>query len=290
MFRIMQRSAQDKTRRNFRSGTGRALGMGRFFLTVGRETFARARRVDLPIIAGSLAFTTVLSLAPLLAVIFSGVKVLGGVDYAYKKLLPFILENLSEGTGEVVEQHLHNFIRQVHARAVGWVGLAALTFTALLAYFNIVRAFNRIWEIRQTHTFQHRILRAVTLFTIAPILLTGSIAITTAIAARIVWVPYSGHLITYVLSVILYSMVYGLVPMVKVPVRVVVLGSLLPAALWEAAKFGYTIYTRKVVTYSAFYGSFAVIPLFLLWIYIAWYITLFGGVWVRTLQLHLEKS
>jgi membrane protein len=80
-------------------------------------------------------------------------------------------------------------------------------------------------------------------------------------------------------------MLYALVPMVKVPLRVIALGSLAPAALFELAKVGYAFYTKRVVTYSAFYGSFAAIPLFLLWVYIAWYITLLGAVWVRTLQL-----
>ncbi|MBI3543187.1 MAG: YihY/virulence factor BrkB family protein [Deltaproteobacteria bacterium] len=261
---------------------------GKVCLRLLMDSVSRSRKIGLPQIAGSLAFTTVLSIAPLLAVLFYVFKVFGGLNYAYEKLMPFILDNLSEGTGEVVQEHLGTFIHQVHAKAVGWIGIAGLLLTSFLTYSNIAAAFNRIWDVERTHSLQHRALRALTLLTVGPLLLTASIAVTTAVAARVQNVPYSGHLIAFALSTLLYAMVYGLVPMVKVPPRVIVLGSLLPALLLEAAKFGYTIYTKRMVSYSNFYGSFAALPLFLLWIYIAWYITLFGGVWVRTLQLHFN--
>ncbi|MBI3558455.1 MAG: YihY family inner membrane protein [Deltaproteobacteria bacterium] len=248
----------------------------------------RARKVNLPTMAGSLAFTTVLSIAPLLAVLFYVFKLFGGLNYAYAKLMPFILDNLSEGSGAAVEEHLGNFIRQVHAKAVGWVGIAGLLITSTLTYFNIVAAFNRIWEVDRPRSLQHRLLRGLTLLTLGPILLTASIVVTGAVAARIQAVPYSAHLVSLALSTVLFAMIYTLVPTVKVPARVIVMGSLLPAILWESAKIGYAIYTQRILTYSAFYGSFAAFPLFLLWIYIAWCITLFGGVWVRTLQIHHE--
>lgn len=254
------------------------------------ESFRRAGKIRLAGMASGLAFTTVLSIAPLLAVLFYVFKVFGGLEYAYDKLMPFLLANLSEGTGEVVEQHLGTFIRQVHASAVGWAGFAGLAATSLATYFNVVTAFNQIWEVDRPRSLQHRALRAATLLTVGPLLLTASIVVTTAVAARVRSIPYSGQLLAFLLTTMLFSMVYGLVPMVKVPKRVILAGSLLPAALWEGAKFGYAIYTKKMVTYSAFYGSFAAIPLFLLWIYIAWLITLFGGVWVRTLQLWSDSQ
>lgn len=239
--------------------------------------------------AGNLAFTTVLSIAPLLAVLFYVFKIFGGLEYAYEKLMPFLLDNLSEGSGEIVEQHLGEFIRQVHARAVGWIGIAGLLVTSVMTYSNIVGNFNRIWDIKRPRSLRHRLARAAALLTLGPLLVTGSVVLTTAIAARVKTVPYSGHLVAFGLSTMLFAMIYALVPMVKVPPKVVAAGSFLPALLFECAKHGYAIYTRKMVSYSAFYGSFAAIPLFLLWIYIGWCITLFGGVWVRTLQLYCDE-
>ena len=288
MFRSMKKEPQASRSKKFRVGRSKLTKVGKNFVELLNEAAKKSVKVNLPTMAGSLAFTTVLSIAPLLAVLFYVFKIFGGLNYAYAKLMPFILDNLSEGTGAVVEEHLGNFIRQVHAKAVGWVGIAGLLLTSTVTYFNIVAAFNRIWEIEKSRSLQHRMLRGMTLLTVGPILLTASIVVTGAVATRIHNVPYSGHFVALALSTMLFAMIYTLVPVVKVPPKIILIGSLLPAFLWEFAKFGYAIYTKRIISYSAFYGSFAAIPLFLLWIYIAWCITLFGGVWVRTLQLHYE--
>lgn len=267
--------------------------MGKYFLkTVPKlleEALRHSKKTQLPSMAGSLAYTTVLSIAPLLAVLFYIFKLLGGLDYAYSKLMPFLLNILSEGTGEIVESHLNDFVRKVNASAVGWVGFAGLFVTSTLTYLNIASAFNRIWEVDRPRSIHHRIFRVVTLMAVGPVLLAASIAITTAIAAHARGIPFSGQFVAFLLSTLLFILVYALLPLVKIPLKTIALGSLLPAALLEIAKFGYAIYTKHIVTYSTFYGSFAAIPLFLLWIYIAWLITLFGAVWVRSLQLY-EKG
>lgn len=264
----------------------RAPESGKIFLRLMKDAAFRANKADLLAMAGSLAFTTVLSIVPLLAVAFYVFKIFGGFDYAYERLLPFILGVLSEGTGDVVAVYLGRFIKQVHAKAVGVAGIAGLLVTFYMTYATVVAAFNRVWEVDKPKSFQHRILRALTLLTVGPVLLVASLVVTTAVAAEVKAIPFSGPLIAFVLTTTLFTMVYALVPMVRVPLGIIVKGSLLPAILLELAKYGYAIYTKKMVTYSAFYGSFAAIPLFLMWVYIAWCITLFGAVWIRSLQLH----
>lgn len=272
---------------------GRIFLTRRFFKSVPRllrRSVRKASQLRLSSMASSLAFTTVLSIAPLLAVLFYVFQTLGGLQYGYDKVLPFLLDNLSEGTGEVVTEHLGTFIRQVHANAVGWAGAAGLLLTTTLTYLSVVGTFNRIWEVTRARSVRYRIIKVMTLLSVGPVLMTASIALTTAIATRLHGIPLGGRLLSYALSFTLFAMVYALVPMVHVPLRVIFVGSLIPAALWETAKYGYAIYTHRMVTYSAFYGSFAAIPLFLLWIYIAWTITLFGGVWVKVLQDYFETE
>lgn len=259
---------------------------GIIFLRLLVDALRRAKKADLLAMAGSLAFTTVLSIVPLLAVAFYVFKIFGGFDYAYSKLMPFLLDILSEGTGEVVAKNLNMFIQHVHTQAIGAVGIAGLLFTWVVTYQTVVAAFNRIWEVEHPKSFQHRLIRAIILLTVGPVILGASIVLTTAIATEIQAVPHSATLMSFLLTTILFTMVYTLVPMAKISFKTILVGSLLPALLLECAKFAYAIYTRKMVSYSAFYGSFAAIPLFLLWIYIAWTITLFGAVWIRTLQLY----
>jgi membrane protein len=279
MFRSMRKLSQLDVGRIFPK---KAVKRG---AALARDSMRRAGEADILTVASSLAFTTVLSIAPLLAVLFYVFKLFGGLDYAYTRLEPFLLDILSEGTGEVVAHHLGQFIRQVHAKAVGWVGITGLILTSIMTYFTVVRAFNKIWHVNKPRSFQHRVLRAITLITIGPVLLTASIVITTAATSQLSRIPFSGPLLAYALNVVLFAMVYALVPMVKVPLPIIFKGSIIPAALLELAKLAYALYTTRMVTYSNFYGSFAAIPLFLLWIYIAWCITLFGAVWVRVLQL-----
>jgi membrane protein len=262
----------------------RAQEAGKKFLPFAGEFARRAGRSEITTMASSLAFTTVLSIAPLLAVIFYVFKAFGGLQYAYAKLEPFILNTLSEGTGETVRVHLNAFIHRVHAKAVGWVGIAGLLFTSVTTYFTIVKTFNQIWEVNTPLPLPRRIARALALIAVGPLLMTASIALTTAAEAHIKVIPFSSHFMAYILSFITYMLVYKLIPTVRVPWRAIFFGAMLPAAMLELAKLGYTVYAKHVVTYANFYGSFAAIPLFLLWIYIAWYITLLGAVCVRTLQ------
>jgi membrane protein len=226
----------------------------------------------------------------LLAVAFSVFKLIGGFEKTYDKVIPYLLEILSEGTGEIVAEHLYEFIQRAQAKAVGWAGIAGLLITAFATYRTVATSFDRLWGSTVRVSFVRRIGRLALLFTLGPILLGASLAVTTAVAAHVKHLPYSGQIIAWLLSLTLFTLVYALVPMVSIPLRAIVKGALLPATLLELAKFGYAIYAKKMVSYSAFYGSFAAVPLFLLWIYIAWYITLLGAVWVRTLHLWNDRK
>ncbi len=246
------------------------------------------KRSDIGTRASSLAFTSVLSIAPLLAVLFYVFKILGGFEYAYNHLEPFILDNLSEGTGEVVASTLATFIQRVHAKAVGWVGITGLLFTAVMTYLSVDKSFHVIWQSEKSLPFLSRLLRAFILIIFGPILAVASIALTTAVSAQLknipFQIPFSAHFLAIFLNLVLFTLLYSLIPPERVSFKKAAIGSLLPAVLWEFAKSGYAIYTKKVINYSAFYGSLAAIPIFLFWVYIAWYIVLFGAVWIRTIH------
>ena len=94
-------------------------------------------------------------------------------------------------------------------------------------------------------------------------------------------------------SWVLLFLLYALMPNTHVSVRAAVIGSLVGALLWEAAKFGFQIYVVKAVPYSNIYGSIGLIPLFLFWIYVTWLIVLFGLILTYTLQTfggHLPRK
>ncbi len=95
---------------------------------------------------------------------------------------------------------------------------------------------------------------------------------------------YLKHVTGVLASWVLLFLMYALMPNTKVSIRAAVIGALVAALLWESAKFGFQVYVRTALPYSALYGSLGLIPLFLFWVYVTWWIFLFGLVWTYTLQ------
>lgn len=269
----LQRQARSKTPRPLRK-------VGNLVLASVRL----AKTTEVSTIAASLAYNTVFAIVPLLAVIYVIFEQLGGLRFALEKVQPFLISTLAEGAGETAQRTLESFVQNASSKGMGWVGFGGLMFIALATYTRISSAFQKIWAVQKVPSLTKRVMRVLLLLIVGPILLTLSLTLTTAVAAQVAFVPWSGQLVAFAISYILFFMLYSLVPNVRVPLGTLAKGALLPAALWELTKAGYTIYTTRVVQYASLYGSLAAIPLFLLWIYLAWYIAMFGAVWIRVLQ------
>ena len=95
---------------------------------------------------------------------------------------------------------------------------------------------------------------------------------------------YLRQFLSFSASWVLLFLLYSLMPYTKVSIRAAATGSLVSALFWELGKYGFQIYVVKAVPYSAIYGSIGLLPLFLLWIYLTWWIVLFGLIVTQTLQ------
>lgn len=249
-----------------------------------RTALRDAREMEISSMAASLAYTTVLSIVPLLAVVYAVFAKLGGLKYVYSKLQPVIIQTLSEGAGETARKNLEHFVSNTHSKGLGWVGFAGLMITAITTYTTIAKAFHRIWDMRRVAPFVKRTMKVLTLILASPLLLLLSLTLTTALATHISIIPWAAQLGAFLVSYVLFLMLYSFVPSTRLPTPTLLKGAILPAVLWELTKAGFAIYTTRVVKYSNIYGSLAAVPLFLLWIFLAWYIALFGAVWIRSMQ------
>ncbi len=264
------------------------------FLTI-KTALVQAKNADISFIAGHLSFMTVLSLVPLIAVIMSVFQLFDGLDYAYKKLMPYILNQLSHGAGPIVEQKLMQFIRKTHSKTLGWLGFIGLFASAYSMYDTVATAFNRLWSVDRRLAIYEKPLRFLLISIIGPILLGLSLAITAFVTTYAKHLSGNLYLVasfstSLLVSFALYLLVYSLVPMARISLKHIYRGALVATVLLETAKYSYAFYTKRVVTYSKFYGSFAALPMFLLWIYIAWLITLFGAVIIRSLQVRANQK
>ena len=245
------------------------------------QTFRRAREERLAQVAGSLTFTTLLSLVPLLA-----------VSFALFRRFPIL-----RSAGQGIEQHLLagllptdisrtvlKYLGQFTANTGGLTPLGALFVvgTALMTAFTVETVLNRLWQVRKDRPVHRRLGLYVVMLAVAPTLLGASLWATSALQAA------SGGLVRalppaaafvlnlgpVVLGVVGFAMLYYVVPNAKVRRREAIAGGLLAAVAFELGKRGFALYLQKVPTYRTVYGAFAPLLAFLLWVYFSWLVTL----------------
>lgn len=245
----------------------------------------RLRDARLAQAAGSLSFATVLSLVPLLAVGFallSQVPALRPLRQTLETL--WLAHLLPPDIAQPVLQHLGRFAN--NAQALSWSGSALLLVAALAMMLTVETTLNRIWQVRQGRPWLKRLALYLPMLAAGPLVLGVSLwassrawALSKGLlspwppAAEVVWT-----LGPAALSVAMLSLLFYLIPHAPVRRRDAVLGGLLGAAALEAGKQAFAAYVLTLPTYRTLYGSFAVLPVFLLWIYYSWTVTLAAAV------------
>ena len=253
-----------------------------------RDTRVQTKEAHLIMVASSLAYTTILSIIPALAVSFSIFKAFGGMDKLLATIQPFILENLAEGASDEVMATISGFINNIHAGAIGVGGLLGLIFTTMSMLFNIEKSINRIWKAPMEKTLFQRFAQYWFFITLGPLGLSVIVGAATTAAssggagAVIRFLPgFTGILF---ISAIALSAIYKWVPNRKVHWAPALISGSVTAVAWNIARWGYAVYTQRSVSYNKIYGSLAAIPLLLLWIYIVWVIVLTGAALTAALQ------
>lgn len=178
-------------------------------------------------------------------------------------------------------------IRNVPKAAIGFASSLILAYAAISMLVEIERAFNLIYRCVAGRNWWSRITLYWTILTLDTILLGATFlvgqqfrhwVVTVEDEGILSWIRVNilGYLATVFISTVLLTIAYSRIPHTRVQFRPAVVGALVAAILWEAGKWGFTQYITYSTGYARFYGSLALIPLFLLWIYITWMIVLFG--------------
>ncbi|MDO8251494.1 MAG: YhjD/YihY/BrkB family envelope integrity protein [Rhodoferax sp.] len=247
-----------------------------------RERFREDR---LGVTASSLTFTTIMALVPFITValaIFTAFPMFAKFQVVLQKW--FIESLIPDNIARQVLGYLTQFAGQ--ASKLGVAGVAILFTTALALILTIDRTLNGIWRVRQPRSFGQRVLVYWAAVTLGPLLLGISLTITSyAISASkgvVGVVPGGVQLLLDMLQFFLMAggmaAMYHYVPNTQVKWGHSWAGGLFVSAGFELAKKLLTLYLGKVPTYSAVYGTFATVPILLIWIYVAWVIVLLGAV------------
>ena len=260
--------------------------------TLTRLTIDRARKERLPQVAGSLAFTTLLSIVPLLAASFA-LFIRFPVFTRFKDALQEFLLNrlLPPDIARTVLKYLNQFVG--NASGLTWVGSLFLLGTAIAMLLTVENALNQMWKVRKNRPFFKRVGLYLLMLAVGPpvlglslwatsYLLGVSLGLIGALPRSLAFVLDLGPLL---LGVAVLTSMFYLGPNTKVRLRDAFAGGLIASVAFELGKRGFTNYLVKVPTYKALYGAFAALPMFLLWVYFSWLVTLVAAMLTANLAL-----
>ncbi|KQV80892.1 hypothetical protein ASD15_13450 [Massilia sp. Root351] len=261
-----------------------------------RDMFLFARRrlkeESLPQVAGSLTFTTVFALVPLLTIalaIFTTFPMFAALRKALE--VYFAQSVMPKQIATPILNNLTMFAAK--ATRLSAVGAVALVLTSVAMMGMIERVFNRIWRVKAERSWARRILVYWAILTLGPVLVGVSLSLSTHVYTTtsdlVGNVPVLGALLYTTLSIAAttagFTLMYVVVPNRQVDWRDALWGGLLAALFFELAKRGFAVFITQFPTYSRIYGALAALPLFLLWIYLSWLITLVGALFTAALPV-----
>ena len=262
------------------------------WLALARELGQRNRHLLLNQVAGSLAFTTTLALVPMFTV---GSILIGYVPQVIEMkyaLQEWILNTYLPGG---INQPILSYIDQFSEKAKGLTlfGLAGLFVTTVLTMAVIERAFNQIWQIKAQRPFLKRTAIYFSATLLGPLvlgigiylsgwLLSATQGLTEAVSIRF---EVFALIIPLLLTISLFTLVYKVLPFTFVAWRDALIGALLAAIIFELIKYGFGFFVTTVPFYKTVYGTFAILPLALIWIYVTWWVTLAGALLVANMPL-----
>ncbi|MEZ4744228.1 MAG: YihY family inner membrane protein [Bdellovibrionota bacterium] len=255
-------------------------------------------RCDIPKQASAMAYTTLLSIVPSLAAMFSILTlftpILGKDSQLMATIQSFIITNLAQGTGDQVSQVLSQFIENLNVRNIGISGFAGMLITLIMLLKQIENSLNRIWLVRKERNMLTRMIYFWTFLTLGAFIASMTFGIASgfsftsilnfATTEEATHSPWVGKLLGFLPILIFFFFLYKIGPNCKVSSMEALVGSLIASFLFRQASSLFSYYVSNFSKHAAIYGALAALPLFLFWIYICWIIILLGSVLAWRIQ------
>jgi len=243
------------------------------------------------IFASALSFSSLLSIVPFLAILFAVLKLLNVQNI----LAPIILSNVAAGSHELITRILQ-YINNTHVGSLGVVGLAMLLMSILAILDNVEDAFNIIWGVTQRKPVRNKLLGYLIVIFCIPLLITVTVLIGTSLQQQ--WVvqwffqlPGFGRLLLGLFRLVPYLSIwialvclYKFVPNMQIRLKNAMAGAVIAGTAWQIVQWFYIHLQIGVSRYNAIYGTLALLPVFMIWIYTSWLIVLAGMEIVYYLQ------
>jgi membrane protein len=227
--------------------------------------------------ASALTFTVALSIVPILALAFSAVKGFGGAE----RLRPLIEKYMGLGSSST---QLMGYVENVNAAALGSAGGAFLLVTVISTMGTVEQALNTIFNVPQSRSYFRKFSDYLSVLFTVPLLIVAALGVTAVFSVRISQFPFVTQLMPYLFVWAGFFFLFVFFPYTKVRWGPALIGSFVTAVLFQLAQWGYVRFQVGVANYRAIYGAMATLPIFLVWIYIAWAVILFGAELTASVQ------
>lgn len=233
--------------------------------------------------ATALSYTTLLSIVPLMAVMLSIFTAFPVFEDINLQIQNFIFENFVPTSGEVIQQYIQQFSQ--NASKMTGPGLIFLVITSIMMMAAIDKSLNTIWDNSKPRRASARFMVYWLVLTLGPIL----IGVSLAISSYIVSLPLLSETTSYgeklgllrtlpfFMEALAFTLIYVIVPNCRVTFRSALIGGIVAALLFELAKKAFSFYITSFPTYETIYGAMSTVPVFLVWIFLSWAITLIGA-------------
>jgi membrane protein len=231
--------------------------------------------------SAAMTFYTLISIVPIVALVFAIVKGFGLLDGLVENLYG-IFPQMPEVVDYVVE-----FAQKTLARTQsGWVAaisLVTLFWSVIRVFGSVEDAFNNIWEVKSTRSFVRKYTDYIAVVIIAPLLWIVASSAGTYVSeifgidVLVGWVQVASKAFSLIITWLMFTFIYVLLPNTKVRFGSALISAIIAGTIFLLFQWGYVFLQKWMTSYNAIYGSFAALPLFLIWLQTSWQILLLGG-------------
>jgi len=241
-----------------------------------------------PLRASALTLYTLLSIVPVIALLFGVAKGFG----FEKKLEQQLLDQASDQDTMMLQliEFAQNMLSSTKGGVVAGIGIVVLFWTVIKVISNIEESFNHIWKVKQNRPLGRKLSDYLSLMMLAPVLLIASSSITVFVKTKITWlveviqlpafgtkvVLYAMSFSPLVIMALLFTFIFVFMPNKEIKLKAGVIAGIVTAVMFQTLQWVYLTLQIGASSYNAIYGSFAALPLFLIWLQMAWVVVLIG--------------
>ena len=260
------------------------------FIRFAQHYVKRCKHDQIQVSAGYLSYVTLMSLVPLIMVMFSIVSAFPIFGELHRDIERFIFTHFVPTASELIQEHIDGFV--ANASQMSATAIAVLFVLAMLLISAVDKSLNKIWRV-------HEYRKPITSFaiywmilTLGPVLVGVSVLATSYIVSLVTFsgADMSGlnnimlRALPFMASLIGFIVLYMLVPNTHVKFKYAAIGAVLGTILFELAKKAFAAYVTHLPSYEAIYGALAIIPILFVWVYLSWLVVFIGAEFTVCLQ------